>query len=135
MDFFFNTSAAVNGFDEYGHYLRTFALVTNCTRILNVDIGGCNAQFDVGTDTASASAVPDEADARDEERSPKSRRGSRKLTPAREREAPGPPAEPRPPPAEGETQHELQPFPEGTSGGAGLRAGRELLRFLMEDGS
>jgi ABC-type transporter Mla subunit MlaD len=138
MDFFFNTSAAVNGFDEYGHYLRTFALVTNCTRVLNVDIAECNSQFDVESDTASASAVPDEPDARDDERSSKSRRRSGKLTPQAEREGPGPaPAEPRPQPDEGETEGQLRPelgpLPDASSGGQGLRAGRELLRFLMED--
>ena len=38
MDFIFNTSAGVNGFDQFGHYLRTFALVTNCTRIISVPV-------------------------------------------------------------------------------------------------
>jgi hypothetical protein len=38
-------------------------------------------------------------------------------------------------PHEGATNGELRPAPQTDSNGVGLRAGRELLRFLMEDGS
>jgi ABC-type transporter Mla subunit MlaD len=75
MDFIFNTSAAVNGFDQYGHYLRTFALVTNCTQIVAFPVGGCDAMFEAEEPTSSASASePTQPEARGDDRSPKPRR-------------------------------------------------------------
>ena len=56
MDFIFNTSASVNGFDEFGHYLRTFALITNCTRIISTPVGGCSAKF-TGAEEAGTASV------------------------------------------------------------------------------
>ena len=57
MDFLFNTSAGVNGYDEYGHYLRTFGLVTNCTTITAVPVRGCDAHFGTAGENSSASAI------------------------------------------------------------------------------
>jgi ABC-type transporter Mla subunit MlaD len=136
MDFIFGTSASVNGFDEAGHYLRTFGLVTTCTEITVQVLGECDAHFGASTEQGLASAAPDESQAR-AERSRKPHRSSDAVRRAPERDSATPaPAEPRP---ESELQPhqgadgELRPAPQIGSGGAGLRVGRELLRFLMED--
>jgi hypothetical protein len=144
LDFFFGTSAAANGFDEYGHYLRTFGLVTTCTTITVQVLGECNARFGTADELTSSSTVPDEPDSRDHKRSSKPRTGSGAVTGGREQDVPTPPPaqpvpepEPEPQPAaardEAGTGDELRPAPEATSNRRALRAGRELLRFLMED--
>jgi phospholipid/cholesterol/gamma-HCH transport system substrate-binding protein len=146
LDFFFGTSAAANGFDEYGHYLRTFGLVTTCTTITVQVLGECNARFGTADELTSSSTVPDEPGTRDHKRSSKPRTGSGAVTGGREQDVPTPPPaqpvpepEPEPQPEaapdEAETGDELLPAPEATSNRRALRAGRELLRFLMEDGS
>jgi phospholipid/cholesterol/gamma-HCH transport system substrate-binding protein len=138
MDFIFGTSASVNGFDDFGHYLRTFGLVTTCTEITVQVLGECDARFGQLAEFASASAESDESQAR-AERSRKPHRTSDAARRAPERGPATPaPVEPRPDskaqPHEGATEGELRPAAQTDSGGAGLRAGRELLRFLMEDG-
>jgi ABC-type transporter Mla subunit MlaD len=146
MDFIFNTSAGVNGFDQYGHYLRTFALVTNCTRIIDFPVLGCSSQFTGGEEAGTAS-VPELLDQlgageRARKRKPRTEQGT--LTPvpegtepAPERAAPEPQVPLRPqrePQQEGENQGELTPVPEAGVSGRSARAGRALLRFLIGDG-
>ncbi|MGH2989709.1 MAG: MlaD family protein [Solirubrobacterales bacterium] len=140
MDFFFGTSALVNGFDEYGHFLRTFGLVTTCTQITVQVLGECNAEFGDLTEVTSASAKPERPKARDNGR-PRERSGrSEAAPPEPEPDAttpapaePGPEPQIEPQPEEGEAPAELGPAPEATSARRSLRAGQELLRFLMED--
>jgi phospholipid/cholesterol/gamma-HCH transport system substrate-binding protein len=139
MDFVFGTSAAVNGFDEYGHYLRTFGLVTNCTQIISTPVGGCSSQFRTSdeTTTRASASEPDARKARDE-RGPRSRRRAGTATASPEAgQAPAPaPQEPRGPtvpPLEGDAESELAPPPEAGANRREARAGRALLRFLMED--
>jgi phospholipid/cholesterol/gamma-HCH transport system substrate-binding protein len=138
MDFIFGASASVNGFDDFGHYLRTFALVTNCTQITVGFLGACDAHFGEASEQSSASAGSEESGSR-AERFRSSKRGSEKLREAPERDSANPaPVAPRPDtgvqPHEGAPE-ELRPAPQTDPSRAGLRAGRELLRFLMEDGS
>jgi hypothetical protein len=139
MDFFFGTSAAVNGFDQFGHYLRTFGLVTTCTTITTLVLGECDAHFGGAAELSPASTASDEPTAK-AERFRRSDRGSEEVRRAPERRPTNPaPVAPRPEsdvqPHEGATEGELRPAPQTDSSGVGLRAGRELLRFLMEDGS
>jgi phospholipid/cholesterol/gamma-HCH transport system substrate-binding protein len=143
MDFIFNTSAAVNGFDRYGHYLRTFALITNCTQILSVPVSGCSANF-TGEEEAGTASVTQRLDqlgaAEKRQRKPGREQGT--LTPQPEEAtptrppAPPEPAAPQPPPEQekGEGHDELTPVPQASSSRRSVRAGRALLRFLMEDG-
>jgi phospholipid/cholesterol/gamma-HCH transport system substrate-binding protein len=139
MDFFFGTSAQVNGFDEYGHFLRTFGLVTTCTQITVQELGECNAEFGDLTEVASASAEEGEPQTSDQERArePAGRPEVSRLE--REREVEPAPAEPRPQPdlvpqLESGEEGELRPAPGATPDRPGLRVGRELLRFLIGDG-
>jgi ABC-type transporter Mla subunit MlaD len=46
MDLIYNTGGAMNGFDSYGHYLRSVAIPTNCTDYAPVRTTGCIATFD-----------------------------------------------------------------------------------------
>jgi phospholipid/cholesterol/gamma-HCH transport system substrate-binding protein len=140
MDFFFGTSAAANGFDQYGHFLRTFGLVTTCTSITTQVLGECNAEFGDLTEVASASDSPEPRAAGDRERARERRRQPRTLEPQPDEE----PATPLPAPVEPQPQTapepqadpgELTPAPDPTQGEPSLRAGRELLRFLMGNGS
>jgi phospholipid/cholesterol/gamma-HCH transport system substrate-binding protein len=139
LDFLFGTSAAVNGYDSISHYLRTFALVTTCTEITAQVLGECDAHFGESSELGSASAADESTS--DAKRFRRSSRGSESVRRAPERDSkPNPaPVEPRPEselrPHEGATDGELQPAPQTDSSGVGLRAGRELLRFLMEDES
>jgi hypothetical protein len=139
MDFFFNTSAAVNGFDEYGHYLRTFALVTNCTRVISFPVGGCGANF-VEEETPSTASAAELLRTLGAERNPAARSGGvspdgRAIQPDRLQPAPvAPRPQPRPqgPSEQGQGSQELVPGAEGTGGRESLRGGKALFRFLME---
>jgi ABC-type transporter Mla subunit MlaD len=57
MTFIYNTSGSLNGFDEYGHYLRARLTTTTCQsfRIRN-DIN-CNANFVSGSGNGSSAAA------------------------------------------------------------------------------
>ena len=145
-DFIFNTSAGVNGFDEFGHYLRTFALITNCTRIISAPVLGCSANFtgEEEAGTASVAQLLDQLGAPGEQRQRKPRGEGGTLTPQPEGATPAPqsaqpePEEPQPPPEsqeeEGESQDELTPVPQASSSRRSVRAGKALFRFLMGDG-
>jgi hypothetical protein len=138
MDFIFNTSAAVNGFDRYGHYLRTFALVTNCTQIVAFPVGGCDAMFEAEEPISSASASePTEPEARGDDRSPKSRPRAGGVKRHREQAEPSPtPVQPdrqAPQDRNGDRWSEVAPVTEARSTRRSTRTGRALLRFLMED--
>jgi phospholipid/cholesterol/gamma-HCH transport system substrate-binding protein len=133
MDFVFGTSAAVNGFDQYGHYLRTFGLVTNCTVIFATNIGECDAHFGEGPDLERASA-PDVGSG-EKRRDLKPRRRTGSVAPEPGASGGGAqPAQPQPgsegaAPEQG-SEGRLTPEPSSSE-----RAGRELLRFLLGDES
>jgi phospholipid/cholesterol/gamma-HCH transport system substrate-binding protein len=139
MDFFFGTSAAANGFDQYGHFLRTFGLVTTCTQITVQVLGECNAEFGDLTEVASASETSEARQAGDGERARQRRSQPGTLTPQPEEETtplpapvePQPEAAPEPQGGPGE----LTPVPDPTHSRPSLRTGRELLKFLMGNGS
>ena len=45
MDLIYNTGGSVNGFDEYGHFLRSQIVPTNCVDYTTLRFSGCNANF------------------------------------------------------------------------------------------
>ena len=45
LRFIFNLSGAVNGLDQFGHFIRTQFLVTNCTDYVVATLTGCEANF------------------------------------------------------------------------------------------
>jgi len=45
MQFILNTSNVFNGFDEYGHYLRTQLQITNCVEFVIAPSTGCGANW------------------------------------------------------------------------------------------
>jgi hypothetical protein len=52
-DFIYYTSAATNGFDSFGHFLRINIQVTNCTDVSSFVVQGCEATFIQDTGTTS----------------------------------------------------------------------------------
>jgi phospholipid/cholesterol/gamma-HCH transport system substrate-binding protein len=44
-DFIYSTSAAINGFDSFGHFLRTNVQVTSCIDVSSIILQGCEAFF------------------------------------------------------------------------------------------
>ncbi len=142
MDFIFNTSAAVNGFDQYGHYLRTFALVTNCTQVISIPVGGCGANF-IGAEETSTSSASEPLDRRgasaDKGRRERTGRdGTRTPKPEETEREPEPPRPeipaPQPRPQEDQGESELTPLRQATARGGSGRGGRALFRFLMGNG-
>lgn len=60
VDLIYNSAASTNGFDRYGHFLRTFVTIPgNCTEYMLHGEGGCSANF-TGPG-ARSSAVVDSA--------------------------------------------------------------------------
>lgn len=49
VELIYNTSAAINGFDQYGHYGRTYATLSTCTNYISgasgYTGGGCTSRF------------------------------------------------------------------------------------------
>ena len=45
MDFIYNTAGSINGFDQYGHFLRVELLLSNCVVYQTTPLSGCSANF------------------------------------------------------------------------------------------
>ncbi len=58
VDLIYNSAAATNEFDPYGHFGRSLATLTNCTNYVNFPQSGCSANFN-GSGSASASSAAD----------------------------------------------------------------------------
>jgi phospholipid/cholesterol/gamma-HCH transport system substrate-binding protein len=53
MDFIYNSVGSINGFDAYGHFLRSNLQISNCVEVSPLVIPGCEAFFrDTGTTKA-----------------------------------------------------------------------------------
>jgi ABC-type transporter Mla subunit MlaD len=62
LHFLFNTTGGINGFDQYGHFLRAGALIPpGCTYLTVAPILGCQAQWGLGNSKAKASALSAQA--------------------------------------------------------------------------
>jgi phospholipid/cholesterol/gamma-HCH transport system substrate-binding protein len=61
VDLIYNSAASTNGFDQYGHFLRTFVTIPgNCSDYQLHGVGGCSANFTgpgAGTSGVTDSAV------------------------------------------------------------------------------
>ena len=140
MDFIFGTSATVNGFDQFGHYLRTFGLVTTCTQVTVQVLGECDAHFgsasELGSSAATATGAAGDDRRRDSKKNKRRKSGTVRAQPGTSN--PEAPAEggPERGSTTGDDEGDAEPLsPEPPSGpeAGSLRAGKELLRFLMED--
>jgi ABC-type transporter Mla subunit MlaD len=56
----YNGTATTNGFDKYGHFVRSLVTLTNCLEYETVEKSGCSAKF-TGTFHAEASSVDEAA--------------------------------------------------------------------------
>jgi ABC-type transporter Mla subunit MlaD len=63
MDFLFYSVGSINGFDQYGHFLRALLIITNCNDYEVVPIGGCEANFSSALTSSASSAEPTVPDA------------------------------------------------------------------------
>jgi phospholipid/cholesterol/gamma-HCH transport system substrate-binding protein len=59
MDFLFYSTAAVNGYDSYGHYLRAQLIVNTCTTYRVQNDPSCTANFVKGSSARVASSRDD----------------------------------------------------------------------------
>jgi ABC-type transporter Mla subunit MlaD len=58
MSVLFHGTAATNGFDQIGHYIRTEALVGSCTGYATTPISGCSSNFTHTSAAADAASTP-----------------------------------------------------------------------------
>ncbi len=56
-DLIYNSTAATNEFDQYGHFTRTLAALTNCIDYVAAPTSGCSANFNGPGASSSASAA------------------------------------------------------------------------------
>jgi len=68
MSLLFNGTAAGNGFDNLGHYLRDEALVSSCTNYATTPVPGCSADFSGSATSAAAASATSPTDAGGAER-------------------------------------------------------------------
>jgi phospholipid/cholesterol/gamma-HCH transport system substrate-binding protein len=140
----FNISGSANGMDQYGHFLRTQFLASNCTDYVTAPLTGCQANFLPGVSTRA------EADAQRLKRDLEATGelpGVEKWKPEKWEAPEGQPdaGEAQKPPTEGEMGdifglgESLQPAPQtgapSQSAAASMRGADELYRFLLEPGS
>jgi phospholipid/cholesterol/gamma-HCH transport system substrate-binding protein len=57
MNFIYNTSGSLNGFDQFGHYQRSNLQLSTCVEIVPAPAGGCEAFFGQGSSSAAAKAA------------------------------------------------------------------------------
>ena len=62
MDYIFYQVAAINGFDQFGHYLRAGLIVNLCTTYSTAPVGGCSANFERSEASASSRLTPAQLD-------------------------------------------------------------------------
>ena len=56
-DLIYNSAAATNEFDRYGHFTRSLTALTNCIDYVNAPTSGCSANFNgPGSSTASSAS-------------------------------------------------------------------------------
>ncbi|HEX6116436.1 MAG TPA: MlaD family protein [Solirubrobacterales bacterium] len=55
----FNISGSANGLDQYGHFLRTQFLASNCTDYVTAPLSGCQANFIPGVAARAATKAED----------------------------------------------------------------------------
>lgn len=155
MTFVFNLSGSVNGLDEYGHFIRTQLLVTNCTDYVITPLAGCSSNFIPGArasaaraalrDQASGAALPGRATGPAGDLGDRAKPQAGELVPGGADAArPGPlegmfgdrfDLEPGPPPADASSSELAPPAPGEAerSRGPSLRGASALMKFLMED--
>jgi hypothetical protein len=57
MNFIYNTSGSLNGFDQFGHYQRSNLQLSTCVEIVPTPAGGCEAFFGQGSSSAAAKSA------------------------------------------------------------------------------
>jgi phospholipid/cholesterol/gamma-HCH transport system substrate-binding protein len=58
MDFIYTSAGSINGFDQFGHFLRTNFLATNCIDYATVFASECSSKFVHKTSSASSAGTP-----------------------------------------------------------------------------
>ncbi len=71
MTLIYNTTGSLNGYDEYGHYMRVRLTTTTCQSFYTINDLNCNAKFNVGINSASSSLGPSAAAPRSTVKAPR----------------------------------------------------------------
>jgi phospholipid/cholesterol/gamma-HCH transport system substrate-binding protein len=134
MGFVLNLSNGVNGFDEFGHFMRAQLLVTNCVDYVVRPISGCNANFTGDRSPVRApAAAADAAGSEDPERKPREREEESSTEPPVPALPPDSTPAPDAEPPEGPTADPEAGEDGAASAKARMRGVRSLLDYLMED--
>jgi phospholipid/cholesterol/gamma-HCH transport system substrate-binding protein len=56
MDFLFYTTGGINGYDQYGHFLRAMLKITNCTFVTAFPVLGCGSNWAAAAGNAKRNA-------------------------------------------------------------------------------
>jgi phospholipid/cholesterol/gamma-HCH transport system substrate-binding protein len=146
LELVLNTTGAVNGYDQFGHYLRALLLVTNCVDYQTAPTTGCVANWgaEAGAEGSAAKfTTPEEASGDDDPPGEQPAPGQALPVPGESLPVPGeaPPlpggAPPVPDDALPDPDAETTPLPESQPPAEQRRstwAARALLRFLLKDG-
>jgi hypothetical protein len=59
MDYLFYQAGAINGYDQFGHYLRAGLIVNTCTTYATSPAPGCSARFTEQSSTSARAATLD----------------------------------------------------------------------------
>ncbi len=139
-----NFSGALNGMDQYGHFLRTQFLASNCTDYVTAPLTGCSANFIQTSGTRASTPSADTFGVEDMPSASELRKQARKELATPQKESGGAPPLAKPPSVGFEDLFGVDGRLEGGSRPASqsagdaeesLRGADELMRFLMEDGA
>jgi phospholipid/cholesterol/gamma-HCH transport system substrate-binding protein len=56
LEFLYNTTGGINGFDQYGHFLRASLKITTCTTLVTTTTLGCEANWGEGSSSTTSAA-------------------------------------------------------------------------------
>jgi phospholipid/cholesterol/gamma-HCH transport system substrate-binding protein len=70
LDYLFYQEAAINGYDQLGHYLRAALIVNLCSTYATVNSGACSSNFKTGASARAAAASASSSSASQAGRSP-----------------------------------------------------------------
>jgi hypothetical protein len=59
MDYIFYQAGAINGYDQFGHYLRAGLIVNTCSEYAVDPVGGCSAKFQQPASASARAATMD----------------------------------------------------------------------------
>jgi phospholipid/cholesterol/gamma-HCH transport system substrate-binding protein len=124
--FLFNTTGGINGYDQFGHFLRANLQITSCTALQNFFFDSCSARFTGETPKAPTKQPPEFEAAMRKYRDLIQKQGSESAT-----EAPGLPLDAQGDPAGGGPEPPTGGSDSAPQGGQSFGATRALLDTVL----